>query len=133
MTRSKQKRNKQKREDDNDFGASTYWNRPSQTRRLKSKYANFVKITSRRSGNPTPSLGSNHTFRAPSPTSSQLSQQSQVRLPQSSPAHTPKYKSKEEENDAKDDKAIQKIMKSTFPNSPMRKIGRSLSLNLSLS
>jgi hypothetical protein len=117
------RRNEQKREDDNDFGASTYWNRPSKTRRHTSRYANFVKITSRRSGDPTPSLGSNHTSRAltpplrvPSPTPSEQSQgQLPGQLLHSSSVHTLKYNSKKEENDAKDDKAIQKIMKSTLP------------------
>ena len=69
-----------------------------------SKYASLKKKVARRKGKPTPPPRS-HTV---SPTPSQLSKQS-------SSAHSAKHTSTAEENDIKDEKAIQKLMKSKLP------------------
>ena len=117
----------------NGFGSQTYWNRPAGARvaRRKSKYASLLgKPLKRkapttpppkaRSPSPTLSIKSHPgsgplppriTSRPPSPT---MSHTSHARLLPPSPIHTER-KSKAEVDDAKDDKAILKIMKSTLP------------------
>jgi hypothetical protein len=91
----------------NGFGDQTYWNRPSQgrQRKLPSKYPS-LKPTSKMVKAPTPS-------RSPSPTLSQQSTRTlifpsrQVRQPQvQKPKKQQPKISKEEENDAKDEKSI---------------------------
>jgi hypothetical protein len=90
----------------NGFGDQTYWNRPTQGRqkKLPSKYPSLKPkpkgakaTTSSRSPSPTPSHSSTRTVISPS------------RSGQQPP------KSREEENDAKDEKSIVKLMKSTLP------------------
>ena len=118
---------------DNEFGAQTYWNRPSRGRQGKhvTKYASLnlqpttkskgegkVKIQ-RPSRSPSPksvkSTGS--ARRSISPALSQSSQSSSVNTvaSPSRSAHRVAIKSKEEENDDKDEKSIVKIMKSKLP------------------
>jgi hypothetical protein len=95
----------------NGFGDQTYWNRPSQGRQMKlpSKYLS-LEPTSKVAKAPTSS-------RSPSPTLSQqstrtvISPSRQVRKSQVQQLKN----SKEEENDAKDEKSIVKLMKSTLP------------------
>ena len=117
----------------NGFGSQTYWNRPAGVRiaRRKLKYASLLGKPLQRKAPATPPL----TARSPSPTLSIKSQPgsgplpprtksrspspttshtSHGRLPPSSPIHAER-KSKAEVDDAKDDKAILKIMKSTLP------------------
>jgi len=114
---------------DNEFGAQSYWNRPTGTgrqRTLSSKYASLnIKSkakpkdkaakakTSSRSPSPTTTRIKSPP-RSPSPTPSTTSSVSTVVSPHRS-AHTVAYKSKEEENDDKDEKSIVKIMKSKLP------------------
>ena len=115
----------------NGFGSQTYWNRPAGVRasRRKSKYASIRRPLQRKSPavpppprlpSPTPSikspqgrgiLPSRAKSRSPSPT---MLCTSNVRLPPSSLIHA-EHKSKAEVDDAKDEKAILKLMKSTLP------------------
>ena len=102
---------------DNGFGNQTYWNQPLQgrSRRLPTKYPNLkTKLPSKVK---TPS-------RSPSPTPSDSPSQSSTSTivspsrsgPQQPPmSHIRPTMSKEEENDAKDEKSIVKLMKSTLP------------------
>ena len=117
----------------NAFGTQSYWNRPIGARagRTKSKYASFkMKPRASPAGGPTSStLGSTRSpalsatshqetrhrvppvkSRSSSPTSSNTSH---AHLPSSSSAHA--KRSQAEEDDAKDEKALIKIMKSTLP------------------
>jgi hypothetical protein len=118
MNKEEEQDKHEEQKDANDFGAQTYWNRPTgrQRPRHTSKYASLKKKQSKRGAKTATPLLFTGGFSRPStsPTPSQQSS-SQSRLPLPSSAQTSKYKSKEEENDAKDDKAIQKIMKSTLP------------------
>ncbi len=98
----------------NGFGDHTYWNRPTQgrQRRLPSKYIN-IKLKTKQAKVEPPS-------RSPSPTASQSPSQSSHSLTETivSPSRSaPKMppKSKEEENDEKDEKSIVKLMKSNLP------------------
>ena len=114
---------------DNEFGAQTYWNRPTGTSRhrtLSSKYASLslkskakpkakaakAKTPSRSPSPPSTRIKS--PSRSPSPTPSTTSSVKTVVSPHRS-AHTAARKGKEEENDDKDEKSIVKIMKSTLP------------------
>ena len=91
--------------EENDFGPSTYWNRTTGGRRPRvSKYASLQKKVAKRKGKPTPPPRSQTV----SPTPSHLSK------PTSS-VHSAKHTSTAEENDIKDEKAIQKLMKSKLP------------------
>ena len=113
---------------DNEFGAQTYWNRPTGTSRhrtLSSKYASLSlkskakpKATAAKaktsSRSPSPTTRIKSPSRSPSPTPSTTSSVKTVVSPHRS-AHTAARKSKEEENDDKDEKSIVKIMKSTLP------------------
>jgi hypothetical protein len=101
---------------DNDFGAQTYWNRPTGLRptstRHKSRYAALKTQTTKRRGKPTsPAISQ---MRSPSPT---LSQQSKAPSIIHQPVLSPPIKpiSTMEADDAKDEKAIQKVMKSKLP------------------
>ncbi len=94
----------------NDFGDQTYWNRPSNGRKrnLMSKYASYK---------PKPKAESKvkavktHSSRSPSPTPSHAS----TIVSPSRSAHVVAHKSKQEEDDEKDEKSIVKIMKSKLP------------------
>jgi hypothetical protein len=89
--------------DENDFEPSTYWNRPAGAmRRHTSKYGSLKNKVTKRRGNPTPPP------RTASPTPSQVSKQPSI-------GNSAKHTSSAEENDTKDEKAIQKIMKSKLP------------------
>ena len=123
----------------NAFGTQSYWNRPIGARagRTKSKYASFkMKPRASPAGGPTsstlgstrspalsatsrqetetrhrvPPVKSRSSSRSSSPTSSNMSH---AHLPASSLAHA--KRSQAEEDDAKDEKALIKIMKSTLP------------------
>jgi hypothetical protein len=101
--------------DENDFGPSTYWKRPARTtRRHRSKYANRKTLGANRKDKPTPPPTRSRSVPAPtrsrtaSPTPSQLFKHPSL-------THSAKHTSTAEEMDAKDDKAIQKIMKSKLP------------------
>ena len=100
---------------ENDFGPATYWNRPTGTsRRHRSKYANLKTLVANRQSKltpPTTRSGLEPTpprSRTASPTPSQQSKRPSL-------THSAKHTSSAEEMDAKDDKAIQKIMKSKLP------------------
>ena len=109
---------------DNGFGAQTYWNRPADVRpastRYVSKYGALMTKEGKLKNKSTPPGGTRIKTRLPSPTPSQQSrapsQQSAPAAPslQSAPGlrHSP---SKMEEDDAKDEKAIQKVMKGKLP------------------
>ena len=93
---------------DNEFGDQTYWNRPTvgRPRKLPSKYPNLkpkVKVTKAKS-----------STRSISPTPSNASSVSTVISPSRS-VHQQATTSRDEENDAKDEKSIVKLMKSTLP------------------
>ena len=92
--------------DENDFGPATYWNRPTGGRMPRiSKYASLKnKVANRKGKHTPPPTGS----RATSPTLSQHSKPITL-------VHSAKHASTAEENDLKDEKAIQKIMKSKLP------------------
>ena len=92
--------------EENDFGAATYWNRPTGGRMPRvSKYASLKnKVANRKGKHTPPPTGS----RAASPTLSQHSKPPSL-------VHSVKHNSTAEENDYKDEKAIQKIMKSKLP------------------
>jgi hypothetical protein len=91
---------------DNDFGSATHWNRPTGGRMPRvSKYASLQKKVATRRGKPTPPPTRSQTA---SPTPSQQSKHPSLE-------HSAKHTSTAEENDAKDEKAIQKIMKSKLP------------------
>ena len=106
----------------NEFGDQTYWNRPTQSRqrKLPSKYTNIkskikTNATSTRSRSPSPTgIKMNRSSRSTSPTPSHVSSASTIVSPFRS-AHTVAHKSKEEEDDDKDEKSIVKIMKSKLP------------------
>jgi hypothetical protein len=84
---------------DNDFGPATYWNRPTGGRMPRvSKYASLQKRGATRRGKPTPPPVRSQTA---SPTPSQQSKHPSLE-------HSAKHSSTAEENDAKDEKAIQK-------------------------
>jgi hypothetical protein len=90
----------------NGFGDQTYWNRPTQgrQRKLPSKYPSLK---------PKPKEAKARApLRSPSPTPSQSSTRTVISPSRS--GQTPPM-SKEEENDAKDEKSIVKLMKSTQP------------------
>jgi hypothetical protein len=92
--------------EDNDFGPATYWNRPTSGRMPReSKYASLQKRVTRRKGKPTPPPGSRTISPAPSHVSKHTSLGGSV----------VKHTSTAEENDVKDEKAIQKLMKSKLP------------------
>jgi hypothetical protein len=92
--------------EDNDFGPATYWNRPTSGRMPReSKYASLQKRVTRRKGKPTPPPGS----RTISPIPSHLSKHTSLG------GSVIKHTSTAEENDIKDEKAIQKLMKSKLP------------------
>jgi hypothetical protein len=100
---------------ENDFGPATYWNRPvGTTRKHRSKYANLKTLKANRQNKPTPPQTrsgpalSPSISRAASPTPSQQSKHLSL-------THSAKRTSTADEMDAKDDKAIQKIMKSKLP------------------
>ena len=83
--------------EDNDFGPSTYWNRPTGGRMPRaSKYASLKKKVIQRKGKPTPPPGS----RTISPTPSHLSKRTSLG------GSVVKHTSTAEENDIKDEKAI---------------------------
>ncbi len=109
---------------DNEFGAQTYWNCPTgRQRTLTSKYASLnlkskakpkakvAKANSSRSPTPTENK---RPPRSTSPTPSTASSVITVVSPHRS-AYAVMHKSKEEENDDKDEKSIFKIMKSKLP------------------
>jgi hypothetical protein len=123
--------------DANDFGAQTYWNRPTGIRptgaRYVSKYGALKTKTGRLKGISTPPGGTRP--RPPSPALSQQSRAPSLQIGPSS-SHTPslghfnappqikspqslqhesKTISRTEEDDAKDEKAIQKVMKGKLP------------------
>ena len=90
---------------ENDFGPSTYWNRQTGGRMPRvSKYASLKKKVKSRKGKPPPPP----TSRATSPTPSQHSKPPSL-------VHSAKHTSTAEEYDIKDEKAIQKLMKSKLP------------------
>ena len=92
--------------DKNDFGPATYWNRPTSGRMPReSKYASLKKKVTRRKGTPTHPPRS----RTISPTPSQLSKRTSLG------SSVVKHTSTAEEKDIKDEKAIQKLMKSKLP------------------
>ena len=99
----------------NSFGAQSYWNRPTKGRqkKLPSKYPAIKSKTKKAKTEATTTPPS----RSPSPTASQTpSQSSNITIvsPSRSVPQMPQM-SKEEENDAKDEKSIVKLMKSTLP------------------
>ena len=121
------------KKDENDFGAQTYWNRPTGVRptgaRYVSKYGALKTKSGRLKDKSTPPGGTR-----PRPPSPALSQQSRApslqlapglshtpstshfnALPQltspKGPKHIQHVTSTAEEDDAKDEKAIQKVMK----------------------
>jgi hypothetical protein len=101
---------------DNEFGAQTFWNRPPQGRQRKPslKYPDKLKPKVKQAKVSPPSRSPS---RSPSPTASQSpSQSSKVTIvsPSRSAPKMPPM-SKEEENDAKDEKSIVKLMKSNLP------------------
>ena len=114
---------------DNEFGAQTYWNRPTvgRQRKLVSKYATLnlqstlkskgegkVK-TQRSSRSPSTKVKSTGSpRRSISPALSHSSSVNTVVSPSRS-AHRVAIKSMEEDNDDKDEKSIVKIMKSKLP------------------
>ena len=123
--------------DANDFGAQTYWNRPTGVRptgaRYVSKYGALLTKSGRLKGKSTPPGGTrprppspalSQQSRAPSiqlgpssshtPSSSHFNAPPQIKSPQS-PQLTSRATSKAEEDDAKDEKAIQKVMKGKLP------------------
>ena len=95
---------------DNGFGEQTYWNRPmkGRSKKLPSKYPSLKTKTTSRVKTPS---------RSPSPTPSESPSQSSKSTIVSPSRSAPKQPqmSKEEENDAKDEKSIVKLMKSTLP------------------
>jgi hypothetical protein len=107
----------------NAFGAQTYWNRPVGTRvpRRTSKYAS-LKARPKRTQSLSPTLSAlsqTGSRNPPPPVKSQppsptMFTTSQASLPPSSLSQAAR-KSKAEADDAKDEKAIIKIMKSTLP------------------
>jgi hypothetical protein len=93
---------------DNEFGAQTYWNRPTvgRLRKLPSKYPNIKpKVKANKAKSSTRSV---------SPTPSSTSTVSAVISPSRS-AHHHAANSSDEENDNKDEKTIVKLMKSKLP------------------
>jgi hypothetical protein len=99
---------------DTEFGDQTYWNRPTNgsRRRLPSKYANFkTKSTAKPTDQAAKAKSSS---RSPSPTPSLVSSVSTIISPSRS-AHHAAHKSKEDEDDGKDEKSIVKIMKCKLP------------------
>ena len=95
---------------DNEFGAQTFWNRPPQGRQRRQTSKYLLKPKAKKAN-------VKQSSRSPSPTTSQsLSQSSKVTIvspSRSAPKMPPK--SKEEENDEKDEKSIAKLMKSILP------------------
>jgi hypothetical protein len=93
---------------DNEFGDQTYWNRPTvgKQRKLPSKYPSLKpKVKTNKAKSSTRSV---------SPTPSSTSSVSTVVSPSRS-AHHHVALSSDEENDAKDEKTIVKLMKSKLP------------------
>ena len=101
----------------NGFGDETYWNRQatSRQRRHLSKYTTLtLKVKKEAPKSLSPTTATRTATRSLSPTPSNQSSVSTVVSPSRSAAQMP-IRSKEEENDAKDEKAIVKLMKSTLP------------------
>ena len=113
------------KKEDNGFGGQTYWNRPSQgrTRTLASKYPSLrtqrpnlsVKTAAGSTQAPGSAAGST---RPPSNTPRRSRSPSRSPSPQPSlrsQAHSSSSTNTAEDNDAKDEKAIAKLMKCTLP------------------
>ena len=135
--RNCQNKHMARKKNDNDFGAHTYWNRPTGVRpagtRYVSKYGALLTKAGKSKSKLTPPGGTR--IRLPSPTLSQQSRVPSIQLAPGfshtpstshfhqpppiqsphSPQHTSKVISKAEEDDAQGEKAMQKVMKGKLP------------------
>ena len=113
------------KKEDNGFGGQTYWNRPSQgrTRTLASKYPSLrtqrsnLSVKSAAGSTQAPGSAAGST-RPPSITPRRSRSPSRSPSPQPSlrsQAHSSSSTNTVEDNDAKDEKAIAKLMKCTLP------------------